>query len=194
MTKFYRLAWIVLRGGLFLLMPLRVKGQTKLPEGGVILVSNHISNWDVITLARIFDRQIHYMAKKELFTGSKFIKKLVEALGAFPVDRGSADLAAIRTSMTILKDGEVLGIFPQGTRVKDDSSFEMAGGVSMIALRSGAKVVPVHITAPCRIFSRVKVNVGEAFVPCEEGARMSRELLEQISGEIARRVVELKDA
>ena len=154
MTVLYRVAKTLAGPLLGIFYPLRISGARRLPEGPVVLVSNHISNWDVLALGRVFDRQICFMAKKELFK-NPLLRRIVEGLGAFPVDRGGADVGAIRRSLELLSSGGVVGIFPQGTRVKDDSSFEMADGASMIALRARASIVPVHIVGPYRLFRRV---------------------------------------
>ena len=191
MSRFYFVARAVVNVVFRALYRPSVEGEVKLPDGPVILVSNHISNWDVVLLGCAVDRQIHYMAKKELFKYGP-MRALMEALGAFPVDRGGADVSAIRTSLSILGEGGVIGIFPQGTRVKDDSSFEMAGGASMIALRSRAQLVPVHITGPYRLFRRVQLRLGEPFVPGAAGARISRELIDETNAQVTQRVLALR--
>ena len=191
MTITYRIGLIFAKLLAFL-FGVRIVGERTLPQGPVIVVSNHISNWDVLMLGHVFDRQICFMAKKELFK-NKFVAWIITALGAFPVDRGSADINAIRKSLDILSGDGVVGIFPQGTRVKDDSSFEVAGGVGMIALRSGASIVPVHIEGNYKLFHRTYIDIGEAFKPEKDGARISKELITNVSGEVANRVIALKD-
>lgn len=193
MTLTYKIGKVLAKFLLAVIFRVQIAGTRTLPEGPVIVVSNHISNWDVLILGGVFDRQIHYMAKKELFKNS-LLKKLMEALGAFPVDRGGADVNAIRKSLEILSDDGVVGIFPQGTRVKDDSSFEVAGGVGMIALRSGATIVPVHIEGPYRLFRRMYIDVGEPFKPEKSGSRISKELIGEVSAEVGKRVIALKTA
>ena len=195
MTLTYKIGKTLAKFLLAVIFRVQIAGTRKLPEGPVIVVSNHISNWDVLILGGVFDRQIHYMAKKELFK-NPLLKKLMEALGAFPVDRGGADVNAIRKSLEILSsaDGGVVGIFPQGTRVKDDASFEVAGGVGMIALRSGATIVPVHIEGPYRLFRRMYIDIGEPFKPEKPGGRISKELINEVSAEVGKRVNLLKAA
>ena len=85
-----------------------VHGSAKLPDKAAIVVCNHISNWDVLALSCVMDRQIRYMAKRELFK-NPIVRRVIEGLGAFPIDRGSADVAAIRKSLEILSDGGVVG-------------------------------------------------------------------------------------
>lgn len=193
MTGLYRVAKTLAGPLLGIFYPLRISGARRLPEGPVVLVSNHISNWDVLALGRVFDRQICFMAKKELFK-NPLLRRIVEGLGAFPVDRGGADVGAIRRSLELLSSGGVVGIFPQGTRVKDDSSFEMADGASMIALRARASIVPVHIVGPYRLFRRVKVNIGRPIPLGEAGGRISRDMISSVSAQVHDSVVALRDA
>lgn len=192
MSRFYKAARGAMRFITAPLFRLEIKGKRELPDGAVIIVSNHISNWDVVELALTFNRQIHFMAKKELFE-SRALKRLMDGLGAFPIDRGGADVGAIRKSLALLKAGHVIGIFPQGTRVKDDGSFEMAGGASMIALRSHARIVPVHIKGDYKPFHKVCISVGEAFSPCTPEAKFSRDSIDALTNDIKARILALRD-
>jgi 1-acyl-sn-glycerol-3-phosphate acyltransferase len=121
----------------------RARGAAFLPhEGPAIVITNHKANIDPVVVGMIFDRPLRYMAKKELF-GNAALRKLIVALGAFPIDRGAGDRAALVTSIEILRRGEVLLMFPEGHRQRDDAVHEFLPGVAMIALRSGAPVVPM---------------------------------------------------
>ena len=131
---------------------LRVKGKA-------IFIANHRSMWDPLILALVSPRNIHFMAKKELFE-NRFMNRVMTWLGAFPVSRGESDLSAMRTSLKLLADGEALGIFPEGHRYVDGEMHEFGNGLALIALRSGAPVVPAYIQGSYRLFRRVTVTVG----------------------------------
>ena len=150
------------------LFPARVDGLENLPaEGPYILCCNHISNRDPFYLAvRCRPRYLHFMAKAELFKW-KPLARFCTTLGGFPVDRGHSDLNAVRTSLNLLKEGHVLALFPQGTRSKDNSRTPMLSGVSMIALRSGATVIPAYIGGPYRPFRKTQLSFGKPV--CFEG-------------------------
>lgn len=159
--RFYRFMCGLMRSFYALFYPARVDGLENIPrEGAFILCSNHCSNHDPFYLAvRERQRYFHFMAKSNLFKW-KPVAAFVTALGGFSVDRGHSDLNAIRTSLQLLKEGHGLAIFPQGTRIKDNHPAPMLDGVSMIALRSGAPVIPVYIGGPYRLFRRTQVSFG----------------------------------
>ena len=160
--KFYNFLCSVLGAIYALLFPARVDGLENLPkEGPYILCCNHISNRDPFYLAlRCQPRYLHFMAKAELFKW-KPLARFCTALGGFPVDRGHNDLNAVRTALNLLKEGHVLALFPQGTRSKDNSRTPMLAGVSMIALRSGAPVIPAYIDGPYRLFRKTRICFGK---------------------------------
>ena len=110
-----------------------------------ILMGNHQCLLDPVTLALcVPDREIHFMGKKELFE-NKALGWVFRQVHGFPVDRGNMDMGAIRTAMGVLKAGETLGIFPEGTRSKTGHMLPLLGGASLLALKSGCDVVPVYI-------------------------------------------------
>lgn len=150
-----------------LIFPMKVTGVENLPvEGACILCSNHLSDWDPFLLACALPRQVVFLAKKELFE-VPVVRWFVKKMGAFPVNRGSADLAAIRKCMSVVKEGDVLGIFPQGHRYKADDHRKLESGAALVALRTRTPIVPVHISAPLRYFHRVRIEIG-APVPLDD--------------------------
>ena len=116
------------------------------PDCGVILACNHTSFADVLVLSAALKGQVRYMAKKELFK-IPLLSQLIRALGAYPVDRGGADVGSIKRTIAMVEEGELIGIFPQGHRYgKQDPRFtEIKPGVGMIAYHTKAPVVPVFI-------------------------------------------------
>lgn len=142
--------------------PFTVIGQENIPaEGKVIICANHQSAQDPMALATYIKRKIFFMAKKEVFS-VKLFAKVISALGAFPVARGENDLGAIRTCFKLLKEEKALGIFPEGHRFTDGEMHAAQNGVSMIALRSGAKVVPVYINGNYAPFKKMRIVIGKS--------------------------------
>ncbi|RCW51457.1 MULTISPECIES: 1-acyl-sn-glycerol-3-phosphate acyltransferase [unclassified Halanaerobium] len=139
-----------------------VNGRNNIPDNGkVIVMSNHISNLDPPILCTVLKRPIRFMAKKELFTNPlmRFILNIAEA---FPVDRSKTDIKAFRHALRILADGEILGIFPEGTRCPEGKPGQPKSGSVMLAVKSEAPIVPVGIKNIKRK-GKVTVNIGEPF-------------------------------
>ncbi|USG63535.1 1-acyl-sn-glycerol-3-phosphate acyltransferase [Brevibacillus ruminantium] len=139
----------------------QVIGAEHIPkEGPVILCCNHISLWDPPLLGSGIDRQVHFMAKEELFR-IPVISFLITKFGAFPVKRGAGDRAAIRATLKLLEEGKIFGIFPEGTRSKSGELGSGLSGVSMFALKSNAAVIPVAIKGPYKLFRPIKIVYGQ---------------------------------
>ena len=145
MTFFERM-YKMFQPAVFKLYRIHVTGEENIPEGGAIVASNHTAFSDVLIISASTKRQVRYMAKKELFK-IPLLAQLIKGLGAYPVDRGGADVGSIKRTIAMLEEGELIGIFPQGHRhgKKDPRTTEVKAGVGMIAYRSKAPVIPVFI-------------------------------------------------
>ena len=192
--KFYRFCVGAVRPIYSLLYPAEVEGVENVPdEGGCVLVANHLSNRDPVYIAaRVRNRCLHFMAKIELFK-FKPLGAGLRALMAFPVDRGHNDLNAVRTSLKLLADGHILGVFPQGTRSKDNTPTPMLNGVSMIALRAGKPVIPVYIGGPYKLFRKTPLRFGKPVDLSDFGRRMDGETLNAATKRIEQAVWAMKD-
>jgi 1-acyl-sn-glycerol-3-phosphate acyltransferase len=104
--------------------------------------------------------EISVMAKKELLK-HKPLDWFFKKMHCIPVDRGNSDMAAMRASVKVLREGGVLGIFPEGTRYHKGVMEELEGGAALLALRSGVPVVPMYITAAFGFFRRLHCYVGK---------------------------------
>ncbi|TFZ39778.1 1-acyl-sn-glycerol-3-phosphate acyltransferase [Soehngenia longivitae] len=171
---------------------IEIYGKENIPMSGrLILCSNHHSNWDPVTLAVFFPRQVHWMAKKELFK-NKIFAKLLFSLGVFPVDREGNDLTAIKKSLRILKEERVLGIFPEGTRVKYFNDDFIKSGLALIAVKSQSPVLPVYSEGNYKLFSKIKIIIGHPiYIELEDNVKLSNEKYTEISKDIMRKVYEL---
>ncbi|HYZ15315.1 MAG TPA: lysophospholipid acyltransferase family protein [Candidatus Acidoferrum sp.] len=140
----------------------RVIGAEKVPKtGGLLIASNHVSNFDPPILGISVPRHLMYMAKKELFA-MPVLGPLITRLNAFSVDRQAGGTAALRASLRMLKEGRCVLIFPEGGRNVTGDVREK-GGIAFLAAASGVPVVPVAIVGTRRLrpFSRVTVVFGD---------------------------------
>jgi 1-acyl-sn-glycerol-3-phosphate acyltransferase len=150
-------------------------------EGPLIVASNHASNLDVPVIGAwlipLLGRRIHWLGKKELFDWP-IVGWVAAHGGVHPVDRGGADVEAFRLAQRILDDGHVLFVFPEGTRSPDGALQEARDGIALLALRTGAPIVPVGIAGSHRVWPKgqrlphpgghVTVRIGRPFRPAQE--------------------------
>ena len=157
------LSWPLLRG----LLRVTPRGKEKLPKGGFVLSANHHSNVDHWALGfPLFpDRQVRFMGKAELF--KPVLGSILRSAGAFPVRRGEGDLDALRTAVELARSGEIVAIYPEGTRrekgIKKTRKAGRHTGAARVALAAGVPLVPAAIGGTERLsqFPRVKVIYGD---------------------------------
>jgi 1-acyl-sn-glycerol-3-phosphate acyltransferase len=126
-----------------------------------ILFANHISAWDPLIVAHLSKHnEVHFFAKASLFK-YKMLAAVLRKVHAFPVKRGETDMKAMRHAMQVLKDGRVLGIFPEGTRNYDGQIKPIETGIAVMALKSRVPVIPIMINGRYKLFSKITVNIGE---------------------------------
>lgn len=178
-----------------------IRGKENIPaEGPAILASNHNAVWDSVFLPMMLDREVVFMGKADYFTGTGFkgwvTKEFMRAVGTIPVDRsgGRASEAALNAGLKRLREGELFGIYPEGTRSPDGRLYRGKTGVARLALLSGAPVIPVamigtHAAQPIgqRIPSRTNIGmvIGEPLdFSRYKGLHKDRYVLRAITDEI----------
>lgn len=177
-----------------------VSGVENMPRGGgVLLVSNHLTNLDPLIIGMCFKRELHFMAKIELFK-NPLLARVITALNAFPVRRGEPDRGALRQAEALLHGGRVVAIFPEGHRSRHNGVQESRGGIALLARRAGVPILPVGITGTQHLRARallrwrpwrrphITVTVGAPFtLPHPDG----RPDYSALAGVIMRHVAEL---
>lgn len=140
---------------------IKVIGQENFPkEQGVLLCTNHIDNLDPPVVGLTAPRPVHFMAKEELFQ-LPVLKSVLPNVNAFPVKRGLSDRQAIRKAIELLRSGQVVGMFPEGTRSKTGELGKGLTGAGFFALKGDALVMPCAIIGSYRPFKQLKVVYGE---------------------------------
>ena len=146
--------------------------ENRPPEGTPFIVcSNHSHFFDPVPIGLAFKQQIHFMAKKEAFQ-TPFLRGVCKIMGAYSVERGTGDISAIKKSIEYLRNGECIGIFPQGTRCPyiDLKETEPKDGFGMIAARAGVGIVPVCVRTKknkMSLFRRTELVIGKYISPEE---------------------------
>lgn len=171
MSFLYRLAFIFAQIHYRIFYRLRIHGKKKsLTEGKYILCANHISAHDIFLAAMGINRQVFYLAKFEA-TKIPLIGGLISKM-TIPIHRGASDISAIKSAISAVNEGKLLGIFPQGTRMPGavPSPEDAKSGIGLIAGRTKASIIPVLIKTKdykIKLFRRIDVYIGD-IMPYEE--------------------------
>lgn len=192
---FYSFIRIVARIIVWFWWDVKVTGRENIPKDGpLLIVGNHQSNLDPVAIALQTKREVHFLAKIELVR-SKIGRWFFDHLGIIPVNRQEVSPMTMKKSIRILKEGGVVGIFPEGTRVKDpDNRPAPMSGFVTFALREKVPIVPVLIEGPgMRFRSKVRVTIGQPFELLDYyGQRLKGEKLDKLAGEIMDNIYNLQ--
>ena len=171
-----------------------VEGIENIPDNeGVIICGNHIHALDAPILIIMNKRQVCFMAKEELFKNFIF-KGIAKLYGIIPVNRGRRDTEAIKKALVVLKEKNVLGIYPEGTRNGLEKGVKPKNGAVNIAIRTKTKIVPFAVKGDFKPFKKVKYTFGEPmdFSGYKEKAH-DKEVVEILTNELMAKIVELRD-
>jgi 1-acyl-sn-glycerol-3-phosphate acyltransferase len=182
-----------------------VTGRQNLPPSGPYLVSPvHRSNLDTFLLPIITRRNLRAMGKDSLWKAGAFWGWLLTSLGGFPVARGTADRASLRAAEVVVERGEPLIMFPEGTRRTGPHVWELFNGPAFVSARTGTPIVPIGIGGSERAMGKgvtiprprkITFIIGEPILPParEEGARVPRRVVKELSEELHSRIQDLFD-
>ena len=163
MSVFYKVAKAVIHPFCRWLQPVKVIGKENIPQSGAfIMCSNHTSMSDPIFMITVFKRQVHFMAKSELFR-NPIVGGVLKAVGAFPVERGKGDMSAVNLAEDIIRRGDILGIYPEGKRYKEGAPRKAKSGVAHIAMSTNADILPVSVyrEGPYSWFKKTTIRIGK---------------------------------
>jgi len=159
--RFYYFSRALVNSVIKPLYRIEVIGKENIPKsGGVLLCTNHISNLDPPVVGITCPRPVAFMAKEELFR-APLLKWILPNVLAFPVKRGLSDRGALRKGLSLLKEGHVLGLFPEGTRSKTGKVGKGLAGAGFFALRSDAFILPCAVIGPYKPFKKLRVVYGK---------------------------------
>ncbi len=175
-----------------LLYPIKVYGKENIPEGGAVLVCNHFRAIDCGFIARICDKDIKYLAKKEIFK-NKLFSKIVRSYGGIPIDRDNPDMKSLLEAIKEIKKGNKLCIFPEGKRNVTGTADlqEIKGGSVIFSVKAKCPIVPIMMLKKAKIFSRTKIIIGKPFELSEYyGKKLSEEDINALDQIVREKMIE----
>ncbi len=189
MSIVYAILYIIVWPFFNLVNPGRVIGRENIPQGGVLVCANHFKLTDplYIVFAMGLKNRMQIMAKAELMR-VPILGWLLGKAGIFGIERGKADVGAIKHALKVLKSNEKLLMFPEGTRAKGDDGGEAKTGAVMLALRTGASILPVYIPRKRKWFVPTPVIIGEPYVPEIAGKKATPEEYQKIADDLMQRI------
>lgn len=199
MPWFYYVARAIVRILLVLLTHWQVKGKENVPsQGPLLIVANHMNLADPPLLDISLGRKVIFMAKKELFD-FRVVGYFIRGLGAFPVHRGQLDRKALHQANQVLAQGLALVMFPEGMRSRSGRLRSAFPGSALIALRSGAPILPIGITGTEKINGltwllhrpQITVNIGHSFYLPPINSKLTKIELVKLTNSIMERIAEL---
>ena len=172
----------------------RVKkvGEENVPnEGAFVLCGNHVHALDAAAIVLSSKRKVVFVAKAELFK-NPVLNWLGKVFDIIPVKRGKQDLESMKRSLKAISKGEILGIFPEGTRKGLEKNVKVKTGAAFMALRSGVPIIPVGVQGSFKPFTKVIINYGK---PMDFNKYYSnkpeKEVLEKVTEEVMAEIIKL---
>lgn len=190
----YAFLWCLAWPFFNLVHPCKAYGRENIPEGAVLVAGNHTAMSDPLFV--VFAAGLHFqmrpMAKAELLH-VPLVGWLLKKAGVFGVERGKADIGAIKQAIKYLKGGEKVLMFPEGHRIqggvdKEGRESETKTGAAMLAVRTGVQLLPVYIPEKKLWFRRTPVVFGAPYVPETEGKKATAEEYQAIADDLMRRI------
>ena len=171
------------------------EGIENIPDKPFFLMANHRSMLDLISVQYKLPRWVHWIAKRSLFE-IPVVGWFIRQLGAIPLGRDQKDPSTVRAVLKLAREGYSIGIFPQGTRVKDQDLDKVLphGNAANLAARAKLPIVPMVFAEPWKIFGKQRVIIGEPFyMPEPQDKQNRKEAYNQIMLDIMRGVFQLAD-
>ncbi len=199
MSWFYYAGRVMIRVLFTLLTRWRVRGKENIPrQGPLLVVANHLNLTDPPLVGASIRRKAVFMAKEELFR-RRFSGYLLRGFGAFPVRRGQLDRRALNQAVQVLGQGQALVMFPEGMRSRGSRLRRAFPGSALIALRSGAPILPIGITGTEKIKGvawllrrpQITVNIGQPFHLPPASGKLTKAGLAGLTSDIMEHIAEL---
>ena len=163
-------------------------------DKGMLICPNHVHAFDSAVIVLTNKRKINVLAKEELFKNG-FVRWLADLFGIYPVKRENRSMESVKISLKLLKNDELLMLFPEGTRNGLAKGVKPKDGAVKLAIRAGVPIVPVGVQGNFKAFKKVKVNIGKpiSYNKYNKEDTNNRELMDNLTNELMDEIVRLRD-
>ena len=172
----------------------KIIGKENLPKNeGALICPNHVHALDSAVIIAMNKRKINVLAKEELFKNG-FIRWIADLFGIYPVKRDNKSMESIKISLKLLKNNELLMIFPEATRNGMAKGVKPKEGAVKLAIKSGKPIIPVGVQGTFKLFRKVKVNIGKPIYYSEYKKDINnKEVLNKLTEDLMSEIVKLRD-
>ena len=198
MGLFYRTAYYTV-GCELALHGITIEGRENVPQGGCLIVSNHVSYMDPTTVGWAVAREIYYLGRKTLFK-PPFWSWFLPVCNVLPIDRDGRDVSGLRRIIKMLKEDHAVLLFPEGTRSNDGTIQPAEPGAGLVALKAGVPILPVRVFGTYESLSRhqkrlrlhpIRVVIGQPYVPVIPEGKRDKEMYGPVAQEMMDRIAQL---
>ena len=199
MRPFYRFAYNLI-GLELMLHRIRIEGRECVPQGGCLIVSNHVSYMDPTTVGWAVARETYYLGRKTLFK-PPVLNWFLPIVNVLPIDRDGQDMSGLRRIIKMLKEGHAVLLFPEGTRSPDGKLQPAEPGAGLVAAKAGVPVLPTRVFGTFECLSKnarrfrfhpIRVVIGQPYRPSLPEGRLEKHIYAQIAQEMMNRIGALK--
>lgn len=172
----------------------KIVGLENIEEGkGALICPNHVHALDSTVIVLTNKRKINVLAKESLFKNG-FVKWLADIFGIYPVKLRSKSMESVKISLKLLKNNELLMIFPEGTRNGMAKGVKAKDGAVKLAIKANVPIIPVGIQGDFKFFKKIKVNIGKPiYYNVSKEEANDREMLDNLTEELMQEIVKLRD-
>lgn len=172
----------------------KIVGMENIPkETAALICPNHVHALDSAIIVAKFKRKVNVLAKEELYKNG-FIRFIADLFGIYPVKPDSKSMESVKISLRILKNNELLMLFPEGTRNGMAKGVKPKDGAIKLAIKAGVPIIPVGFQGNFKPFKKIKVNIGEPIYYKEYKDEINnKELIEELTQDLMKKIVELRE-
>ena len=172
----------------------KIVGKENIPKDTAALICpNHVHALDSAIIVAKFKRKVNVLAKEELYKNA-FLRFIANLFGIYPVKPDSKSMETIKISLKLLKNNELLMLFPEGTRNGMAKGIKPKDGAIKLAIKSNTPIIPVGIQGDFKAFTKVKINIGKPIYYTEyKGEINNKELMDELTEELMKEIVKLRD-